>query len=110
MFGAMISDAVQDMASQQSAYRIRQERLFVHVIDRLLFELEECNLIGLREPPRELRVRCLSVLRSFLSRRELARARADDVPSLLDRLFAVQHHLMRRQRAPEFAELPNDFD
>jgi hypothetical protein len=106
----MISDAVQDMASHQNAYRIRQERALVHVIDRLLFELEECNLIGLREPPRELRVRCLTLLGSRISRRELARARADNVPSLMDRLFALQHDMMRRQRAPEFAELPNDFD
>jgi hypothetical protein len=106
----MISDAVQDMASHQNAYRIRQERGLVHVIDRLLFELEECNLIGLREPPRELRVRCLTVLQSSLSRRELARTRSDDVPSLLDRLFALQHDMMRRQRAPEYSELPNDFD
>jgi hypothetical protein len=106
----MISEAVRDMTTTQHVGRDREERLLMHAIDTLLFELEECNLIGLRQPPPDLRVRCLSVLSRVASRRELARARRDDCSSLLDRLFAAQHELMRRSRPTEFSDLPNDFD
>ena len=106
----MISEAVRDMNTTQHVGRDSEERNLMRGIDQLLFELEECNLIGLRQPPPELRVRCLSVLSHVASRRELARARRDDTTSLLDRLFTAQHDLMRRARAPEFADLPNDFD
>ena len=78
--------------------------------DRLLFELEDCNLIGLRQPPPELRLRCMTLLATTVSREEVAHARNDDVTSLQDRLFAMQHELMRSRRSPEFKDLPNDHD
>jgi hypothetical protein len=106
----MISEAVRDMITTQQVGPESPERHLMRAIDQLLFELEECNLIGLPQPPPDLRVRCLSALSRIASRREVSLARRDDCSSLLDRLFAAQHELMRRCRAPEFAELPNDFD
>ena len=111
----MLTDASEEIfVSRQRAMRDRQiqgrERRLMRAIDELLFELEECNLIGLREPPPELRLRCMTVLSTIASRRTVTRARTDNVPSLLDRVLAAQHGLMRRLRTPEFANLPNDFD
>jgi hypothetical protein len=106
----MISEAVHHMKTAEHVGRDSEERRLMHAIDRLLFELEECNLIGLRQPPPELRVRCLSALAMVTGRHEASRARTDDGPSLMDRLFAAQHELMRRQRRPEFKELANDHD
>ena len=106
----MISEAVRDIRTGEHVGRVRTERRLVHAIDRLLFELEECNLIGLRQPPAELQVRCLTTLSTVSGRREASRATTDDVVSLMDRLFAAQHELMRRQRTPEFRDLGNDHD
>lgn len=106
----MISEAVTDMRTAERVGRDSEERRLVHAIDRLMFELEECNIIGLVQPPPELQVRCLSLLAMALGRREASRAKSEAVPALMDRLFAAQHELMRRQRAPEFSGLANDFD
>jgi hypothetical protein len=111
----MLTDASEEIfVSRQRALRDRQvngrERRLMRAVDQLLFELEECNLIGLRQPPPDLRLRCLAVMSTMASRRAMARVRTDDVPSLLDRVLAAQHGLMRRLRPPEFSNLPNDFD
>src|SRR3982074_525832 len=99
----MISEAVRDMTTMQHIGRDSEERLLMHAIDQLLYELEECTLIGLRQPPPDVRVRCLSVLSRTASRRELSGARRDDCSSLMERLFTAQHGLMRRSRPAEFA-------
>lgn len=106
----MISEAVRDIRTGKSVGRDSRERRLVHAIDRLLFELEECNLIGLTQPSPDLRIRCLTVLASVSGKREMKGAKTDDAVSLMDRLFAAQHDLMRRQRAPEFRDLVNDHD
>lgn len=106
----MISEAVHDIRSAEHVGRDSSERRLVHVIDRLLFELEECNLIGLSQPSPDLRIRCLTALATVSGKRETKGARTDDAVSLMDRLFAAQHELMRRQRSPEFHNLINDHD
>jgi hypothetical protein len=87
-----------------------RDRLLMRRIDTLLFELEEVNLRESGRPTEDLRRRSQALLVEAGAHTEAARVAYDDGPSLLDRLFAAQHLVMRRLRAPEFAYLPNDFD
>jgi hypothetical protein len=87
-----------------------RDRLLMHKIDTILFELEEVNLRQAGRPSEELRRRCQALLVEAGAHTDAAEVSGDDGPSLLDRLFAAQHLVMRRLRSPEFAHLPNDFD
>jgi hypothetical protein len=87
-----------------------RDRLLMRKIDFLLFELEEVNLRQSGQPSYDLRRRCQALLVEAGAHTDAAEVSGDDGPSLLDRLFAAQHLVMRRLRSPEFAHLPNDFD